>query len=135
MPISTKETVITRERDNEPITQTSATSITQVKTTQSQYIEQILYFFLGVLEVLLVFRFILKLMGASQASSFVQFIYGTSKIFIFPFEGIFRRAVTQGIEVSAVIEPANMVAIIVYAVLVWGIVSFIKVLSGKAQSE
>ncbi|OIP73928.1 MAG: YggT family protein [Candidatus Pacebacteria bacterium CG10_big_fil_rev_8_21_14_0_10_36_11] len=109
--------------------------MTQVKTTQSQYIEQILYFFLGVLEVLLVFRFILKLMGASQASSFVQFIYGTSKIFIFPFEGIFRRAVTQGIEVSAVIEPANMVAIIVYAVLVWGIVSFIKVLSGKAQSE
>lgn len=136
MPITTKETVTMKERSNiPPLVQTSVTTSTQIEMTQSQYIEQVLYFLLGVLEVLLAFRFVFKLMGANQLGSFVQFVYRTSSIFIFPFEGIFRRAATQGIETNAVMEPATILAGIIYAILIWGTIAFIKVVSGEAQSK
>ncbi|OGM73420.1 hypothetical protein A2422_03845 [Candidatus Woesebacteria bacterium RIFOXYC1_FULL_31_51] len=93
------------------------------------------YFLFGILEILLAFRLILKLMGASLGSTFVGLIYGITRIFILPFEGIFRRGFTQGIETTSVIEPSTLVAIIVYAVLAWGVVKLIRILSGKPQQE
>ncbi|MCX6706357.1 MAG: hypothetical protein NTV24_04650, partial [Candidatus Woesebacteria bacterium] len=56
-------------------------------------------------------------------------------IFILPFEGIFRRGFSQGIETTSVLEPSTLVALIVYAVLAWGIVKLLRVLSGKVQKE
>ena len=131
----TKETVVTKELNNTPVAQSSIKSVTKTKLSGIAQAEQIIYFSLGVLEVLLVFRFILKLTGAGQTSSFVQFIYNTSGIFILPFEGIFRRAVSQGIETSSIVEPSTIVAIVVYAVLTWGIVALIRMLAGEPQAE
>ena len=87
------------------------------------------------LEILLAFRFILKLAGASRSSAFVNFIYGLTGIFILPFEGIFRRAVTQGIETTAVLEPSTMVALAVYAVLAWGIVILVRIFSREKHID
>ena len=131
----TKQTVVTKELNNVPVAQNSVKSVTKTKLSNTQQIEQILYFALGALEVLLAFRFVLKLTGASPSSSFVQFIYNLSGVFILPFEGIFRRAVSQGIETASIIEPATLVALVVYAILVWGIIALIRMLSGEAQPE
>lgn len=131
----TRETVTTKELNNRPIAHNSMKSVVKTKVSRNQQIEQAIYFGLGILEVLLVFRFILKLTGASMVSSFVQFIYNLSGVFILPFEGIFRRAVSEGIETSSIVEPATIVAIIVYAILAWGIVSLVRMLSGDAVSE
>ena len=131
----TKQTVVTKELNNVPVAQNSVKSVTKTKLSNTQQIEQILYFALGALEVLLAFRFVLKLTGASPSSSFVQFIYNLSGVFILPFEGIFRRAVSQGIETASIIEPATLVALVVYAILVWGIIVLIRMLSGEAQPE
>lgn len=131
----TRETVTTREQNQTPVAQTSTRTVVNTEKSKSQYIAQMLYFTLGAMEVLLSFRFILKLTGASPASSFVQFIYSITNLFILPFEGIFRRAVTDGIETAAIIEPATLVAMVVYAVVVWGIVALLRMLSGEDQSE
>lgn len=104
------------------------------KATTSQTTEYLIYFFFGVLEFFLAFRLILKVMGASMASGFVSFIYGLSGIFILPFEGIFRRSISQGIETSSVLEPATLVAIVVYAFVAWGIVVLTRVLSREQQA-
>ncbi|MEX0896373.1 MAG: YggT family protein [Patescibacteria group bacterium] len=107
----------------------------QVATT-AQRTEYVLYFILGALEILLAFRLILKLTGASMASGFVTFIYGLTGIFVQPFEGIFRSATSAGVETTAVFEPSTVVAMIVYALLVWGIVKLIHIFSGeKLESE
>jgi len=53
----------------------------------------------------------------------VSLIYGLSGIFILPFEGIFRKGYAQGLETTSVLEPSVLVAIIVYAILAWGIVT------------
>lgn len=105
------------------------------EASSSQTASYLIYFLFGVLEVLLVFRFIFKLAGASYGSYFVNLIYTLSGIFILPFTGIFRQATTAGVETTAVLEPATIVAIIVYAVLAWGIVALVKILSGKKQPE
>ncbi|OGM08724.1 hypothetical protein A2159_02380 [Candidatus Woesebacteria bacterium RBG_13_34_9] len=103
--------------------------------TSSQTIEYLIYFFFGALEILLAFRLVLKLMGASIASGFVGLVYGLTGIFILPFEGIFRRGTAQGIETTSVLEPSTLVAIIVYAVLAWGIVKLVRIFSGEKQSN
>jgi hypothetical protein len=101
----------------------------RVYRTQENYLKlrRIVYFILGVLEVLLAFRLILKLLGASLASTFVSFIYDLSGFFLAPFIGIFRTAVTNGIETKSILEPATVIAMIVYALIVYGIIRLIKI--------
>ena len=108
---------------------------TQVKTaaTSSQTIEYLIYFLFGALDVLLAFRLVFKLAGAGTSSAFVQFIYGITGLFILPFEGIFRRGISQGLETTSVLEPSTLVALVVYAFAAWGIVKLVKIVSGEKQ--
>lgn len=124
-----KESVTTQEG-----AQTTPT-IVEPKVTSSQTVEYIIYFLSGFLEILLVFRLILKMTGANMGGMFVNFIYSLTGIFITPFRGIFSQAVSPGIENTAVFEPATLIAIIVYAVLSFGIVKLFRILSGKKPQE
>jgi glucan phosphoethanolaminetransferase (alkaline phosphatase superfamily) len=127
----TKETISTQET-NEPV---AVNTQSRRQATNSQTTEYLIYFFVGLLDVLLAFRLVLKLMGASLSSVFVRAIYAITGLFIMPFEGIFRRGFTQGIETTSVLEPATLVAFIVYALLAWGIVKLVRVFSGEEQTE
>lgn len=112
------------------------TVVNQVKVaaTDSQTAEYLIYFFFGAVEVLLAFRLVLKLMGASVTSAFVRMIYGLSGLFILPFEGIFRKGFTEGIETTSVLEPSTLVAIVVYAIVAWGVVKLTRIFSGEKQA-
>lgn len=108
---------------------------TKLGASNSQTVEYLVYYFFGALEILLAFRLILKLTGASLASGFVKMIYGVTGVFVWPFEGIFRRAVSQGIETTSVLEPATIVALVVYAIVAWGIVKLVRISSGEKLPE
>lgn len=114
--------------------QTAAVT-TEVRSEASgfQTIEYIIYFIFGIIDVLLVSRIILKLFGASTSSGFVNLIYDLTRPLILPFEGIFSRGSTQVMETTSIFEPATFVAILVFAVLAWGIVKLINILSGEKQ--
>lgn len=92
-------------------------------------LSRIVYYLLGIVETILAMRVILKLLGANPGSSFVVFIYNLSHPFIAPFTGIFSRVVTRGIETQAVLEPAALIAMLVYALLAWGIIRLVYTLS------
>ena len=124
-----KETIAT-QNDNK---NTAVVTPAKIAATSSQTIEYLIYFLFGALEVFLAFRFILKLMGANSLNAFVGLIYGVTGIFILPFEGIFRRGFSQGTETTSVFEPSTLVAIIVYALLAWGVVKLVRILSGEKQ--
>lgn len=113
----------------------AVTTETKSVATSSQTIEYLVYFFLGVLEILLAFRLIFKLTGASIASGFVSSIYGLTSIFILPFEGIFRRGYAQGVETTSILEPSTLTAMIVYAVLIWGIIKLVRIFSGETEER
>lgn len=108
---------------------------TKLGASNSQKTEYLIYYFFGALEILLAFRLVLKLAGASLASGFVKMIYSLTGIFIWPFEGIFRRAFSQGVETTSVLEPATIVALGVYAIVAWGIVKLVRISSGEQQLE
>jgi len=126
-----KETTLeTQENHNVPV----ANTVSSRDATGYQTAEYLVYFFFGVLEVLLIFRFVFKLMGANDTSAFISFIYKLTDIFILPFEGIFSRLFTKVVGTTSVIEPSTLVAIVVYAVIGLGLVKLIRIISGKQQS-
>ncbi len=67
------------------------------------------------LEVLLAFRFGLKLIAANPANSFAMFIYGFTNLFILPFMGLVPAPAAYG----AVLEISTLIAMVVYALVFW----------------
>ncbi|MCL6573058.1 MAG: hypothetical protein K6T88_15460 [Bacillus sp. (in: Bacteria)] len=96
---------------------------------------KIIYYVLGILEVLFAFRLVFKVLGANPESTFVGMIYSVTNIFLTPFVGIFRGAVTKGIETQSVLEPPLIIAMIVYAILAWGIVKLIEIANKNKNTE
>lgn len=111
--------------------------IITVKSPNEKYlkIRKIVSYILGALEALLVFRLIFKLLGANPESGFVSFIYTVTGVLLAPFSGIFKTAVTQGLETKSILEPANIIAMIVYAIIAYGLVRLIKIFTIPKENK
>jgi hypothetical protein len=72
---------------------------------------QAVWYILGLIEVLLAFRFVLKLLGANPAAGFTQFIYSLSYIFATPFLSVFR---SSQIVSGSIFEWTTLLAMFVY---------------------
>lgn len=105
------------------------------KATHSQTNEYLIYYFLGALEILLAFRLILKMAGVNTKSAFVSIVYFFSSIFVMPFQGIFKTVYSSSVTNTSIFEPATLTALIVYAVLAWGVVKLIRIFSGQQQES
>jgi len=92
---------------------------------------RVVYYILGVIEVFLALRFVLRMLGANAETAFVQFIYSVSAVFMAPFSAIFKTTVTEG----AKFEWSILVAMAVYALVAWGIVALINVISPRRSSQ
>jgi hypothetical protein len=95
------------------------------RATLRYWVTGIVYFVLGVLEVILSLRFVFRLLGANQGSAFVAALYNISHVFVGPFDGIFND---QAIGSSSVFEVSTLVAMLIYALIFWGLVSLARVL-------
>lgn len=82
-------------------------------------------FIVGVVDIVIAARFLGKLLGASAQSSFVNFIYGLSAPLVAPFQGIFG----DGGSKTNSFETSDLVAIVAYAVIGWGLVMLIRILT------
>jgi uncharacterized protein YggT (Ycf19 family) len=88
-------------------------------------------FVVGVADILIAARFLGKLLGASSQSAFVSFIYQVSSPLVAPFKGIFGNAGSS----SNSFETASLVAIVVYAVLGWGLVMLIRIITAPRGTK
>jgi hypothetical protein len=82
-------------------------------------------FVVGVVDILIAARFLGKLLGASAQSAFVSFIYQVSGPLVAPFQGIFGNGGSK----ANSFETADLVAIAVYAVIGWGLVMLIRIVT------
>lgn len=80
-------------------------------------VAQLIYFIFGIIEMLLAFRFVFKILGANPTSPFINFIYDFSAIFLAPFMNIFPRASVRTEIGVSVFEPETIVALIIYGLL------------------
>lgn len=86
-------------------------------------INRILYTLLGILEIVLMLRFVLKLMAANPDSGFSIFIYGVTALFVAPFDALLGTPTYAG----AVFEINTLIAMGVYALLFWVIARIIQI--------
>jgi uncharacterized protein YggT (Ycf19 family) len=88
---------------------------------------QIIYLAFGVIEVLILIRILLKLLAANPDAGFSAFIYGVTEPFVTFFQGVFP--VEQGH--ASVLELSAVLAIIVYMLLAYVIVRFVRIMARR----
>jgi hypothetical protein len=104
---------------------------TEVRAPVEAILSRVVWFVFAVIEILIAIRFVLKLVGANAEAGFVQLIHNMSEIFMLPFNAILGTARVSG----ATFEWSALVAIAIYALLAWGIVTLISVVSPRRHSE
>jgi hypothetical protein len=90
---------------------------------------QVVWYIFYVIETILLFRFLLRLIGANQGAGFTDFIYALSYPFVAPFLYVVGSPRVGGI----VFEWTTLLAMLVYWVVAWGIVRLIVM--GKPVSQ
>ena len=93
--------------------------------------KQVIYFIFGAIEALLALRFILLLLGANEASSFVSLIYTLSRPFALPFQGIFGEP-SFG---ASTIAWSALVGIVVYALIAYGIARLVELVYAPMRAS
>jgi hypothetical protein len=79
---------------------------------------QVVWYILGLLEVILAFRFLLKLFAANPNAGFSNLIYSISAPFAAPFLAVFKVQKVEG----SVMEWTTLLAMLVYWLIAWGII-------------
>ena len=80
-------------------------------------IYRIMWAILVLLEILLIFRFLLRLISANPNSGFAMFIYGITGVFVAPFNGLISTPTSGG----SALEVTTLIAMAIYALVFWGI--------------
>jgi hypothetical protein len=92
---------------------------------------QVLWYVLGIVEILLLFRFLLRMFEANPSSPFVAFVYAISIPILLPFWGIFGNTQALG----SVIEWSTIFAMFVYFVVVVLVVKFFRLVKPVTPKE
>ena len=80
---------------------------------------------IAVLDILLVLRFVLKLIGADPQNQFAMFLYSITGFFVYIFQGIVPNSVF-GAGGRFVFEWSTIIAMIIYGILGWILISFFR---------
>jgi hypothetical protein len=88
-------------------------------------------FVVGAIDIIIAARFLGKLFGASAHSAFVNFIYQVSGPMVAPFTGIFGDSGSK----TNTLETASLVALVAYAVLGWGLVVLIRIITAPKGTK
>jgi hypothetical protein len=86
--------------------------------------QRIIYYIFGVIEAIILIRFILKLLAANTGSAFTQIVYNVSWVFVFPFNGVVPNFSSGG----TVFEWFSLIALVVYALVSLGLARLIALL-------
>jgi len=126
-------TIVETQRPTQVVTTTTNNSEPQAKGEAPQTVyekkktilrfNQIIWYILGFIEVLLMFRFVLKMLGANQFVGFTSLIYAVTFPFAVPFSGIIPATVSG----YSQIEWSTIIAGIVFLCIAWGFVYFLEI--------
>ena len=93
-------------------------------------VSQLIYLIFGLIDGLILIRFVLKALAANPNAGFAQFIYGITAVLVAPFYGLFGNPQAQG----NVLELNSLVALIVYALLAYLLGKLAWILVGDTRS-
>jgi len=93
------------------------------------YLSRLIQLIIGLAEIVLVLRIVLRLFAANPTASFVHWTYTTSNTLLEPFRGVFQPGV---IDKSYVLDFTALFALIVYGLLGSLLVYFVDLLEKSA---
>jgi YggT family protein len=94
-------------------------------------VTRIIWTVLGLLEILLGLRFVLKLIAANPNSGFAVFIYGITAPFIAPFALLVGTPTSGGM----ILEMTTLIAMAVYALFFWVVVRVIPIVADRPSAR
>jgi YggT family protein len=140
MSMNQQDSQLAVDRREETVSTQQPGYASTVQVTRDVAAEQRIIFFqimwiawaiLGLLEILLGLRFFLKLISANPDSGFGSLIYGMSGVFIAPFAGLVATPVFNG----TVLEITTLIAMAVYALFFWIVVTVIGLVADRPRSS
>lgn len=93
---------------------------------------QVIWYILGFIEILLIFRVLLLMFGSNAGSGFVRLIYGFTDPLAVPFRGIFQLSVTGD---GAIFEWSTLVAMLVYALIAYAVIQLMQLAKPTTPEE
>jgi len=93
--------------------------------------EQLIWLLLGIIDVLIGLRVVLKLFAANANNGFAHFVYGVAGFFLTPFFGLTGTPAAGG----SVLEVSSIIAMAIYALIAWGIVWVIRLVFLRTGSR
>jgi uncharacterized membrane protein len=94
-------------------------------------VTRVMWTILGLIEILLGLRFVLKLIAANAESGFGALIYGVSGVFTAPFAGLVTTPASGG----NILEVTTLIAMGVYALFFWIIVRVTRIVADRPSSR
>lgn len=124
------ETVVTQQQGyaaTEQVTQDVAAE----RRLRFAMATRIIWAVLGLIEILLGLRFMLKLIAANPDSGFAAFIYGITAPLLAPFTGLVGTPTSGG----TILEFTTFIAGAVYALFFWIVVRVIRIASERPTAR
>lgn len=89
-------------------------------------VTQVVWYVFYIVETILLFRFLMKLVGANPGAGFTQFVYRISFPLVSPFLYVINPSlVTSPPLAQSVIEWSSLLALFVYWIVAWAVVSLL----------
>jgi hypothetical protein len=125
------KTVVT-EQPGYAATEHVTQDVAAERRQQVSNVDWVVWTLLGILEILLGLRLVLKLIAANANSGFAVFIYGATKFFTAPFSGLLGKPATAE---GSIFEVTTLIAMVVYALLFWVIVRVVHIGGNRSSSR
>jgi uncharacterized membrane protein len=111
--VDRREEIVRTEQPGYKSTQQVTQDVAGEHRLQLFQITRIMWMVLGVLEIMLGLRFILKLMAANPSNGFAGLVYGITGTFTRPFDALLGTPAIDG----SIFEATTLIAMSVYAIL------------------
>jgi uncharacterized membrane protein len=125
-----EETVVTRQ-PGYAATEQIVRDVAAERRMKFYLVNRILWSLLSFLEILLAFRFVLRMIAANPDSGFGMFMYGITGVFVAPFNGLIATPVSGG----SALELTTLIAMAVYALIFWGVAYIIRMIAERPSAR
>ena len=100
------------------------------------WFNRVIWFIVGIMEVLLAIRFVLLLAGADPTAGFAQLIYNLTDWMVAPFAGLFGAPISlgEGAAATSRFAPEVLVAMLVYLLIAFLITKLAELILGTNRT-
>ena len=131
VPVDRREETVVTQQPGYAATEQVTRDVAAERRLVLFQVTRIVWSLLGLLEILLGLRFMLKLIAANPNSGFAVFMYGITGPFMAPFKGLIGTPTSGGM----ILEVTTLIAMAIYALIFWGVVRVIQIVADRPSAR